>query len=158
MYMKKIFLLIFSLATVAVVSAQQKDTVNFQRPTTSSNHLHMNLIMNIGGGFKQLNTGIITEDGQTVKISPGGGTGVGLQVGLMMLESNWDFSVGAYMQWSSMSPRISNGDGSFYRTLIEPTIKYVITFKDKNKSINLGAGLLMSVNGELDIDASQIPQ
>ena len=137
--------------------AQQGDSIIFQRPVTGSNLLHCNLIINIGAGFEQRNAGFITANGEYVKISGGGGAGIGLQFGMAMFESNLDLCLAASFQVTPMTPAISNGSGTFSRTLIEPLIKYMFMLGRKRRSINAGLGADFSSNPAMDIDASKIP-
>jgi hypothetical protein len=153
---KNIFPVLFLIVVFSSASAQKKDSVIFHRPMSDSTFFHFNILMNMGGGFEQLNTGIVTSNGEQVKLSPGGGVGIGIQLGYLLLSSHWDFSIALSRQWSTMTPPVSNAEGTFSRTLIEPMVKYIITFKDKNKSVNLGAGILFAQSGKTDLDAGKI--
>ncbi len=69
-----------------------------------------------------------------------------------------DFSMSVYTLSSSISPSISNGSGSFSRTLFEPAVKYLFVLDEAtHKSINVGLGAGFSTGGEIDFDASKIP-
>jgi hypothetical protein len=153
---KRFFFILFLLTVPRIILAQQTDSLKFIRPVSDSAYMHFNLIMNIGGGFEQLSTGIQTSDGTQVKISPGGGAGIGIQAGYLMLQSRLDISVAFSGQWSSLNPSISNGEGTFSRTLIEPAAKYVFFLRNRNKTISAGAGIVFSNGPETDIDAGKI--
>ncbi len=62
----KTSILIISLFMVATNSFSQRKV---------SSAAHVNVIVNFGGGFSNLNTGIVTEKGEQVKLSAGGGVG-----------------------------------------------------------------------------------
>ena len=107
-----------------------------------------------GGGFSSINTGLITDKKDTVKISAGGGGSFGILTAYKF-NKNFEVSLAGFIQTSSLTPSVSNASGFFDRNVIEPVIKYLFYIK-KNFSLGMGAGFHYGMKGILDLDASKI--
>jgi len=111
----------------------------------------------IGLGLKSHEVGV-TTDGQSVKISAGGGVGAGISLGYGLTEST-DFEVLWGYQRSTLSPDVTNASGSFDRYLTLATVKYKIPLVKKEDSwldFKIGGGVGQYPSGKFKTDFGSV--
>lgn len=111
----------------------------------------------IGLGLKSHEVGV-TTDGQSVKISGGGGLGAGINLGYGLSDSV-DVEVLYGYQKSTLSPAVTNASGSFERTLTLATVKYKIPLIKKEDSwldFKIGGGVGQYPSGKFKTDFGSV--
>lgn len=109
----------------------------------------------LGVGIKNHEVGKTTED-EKISISGGGGYGGTLILGYGF-SPQFDVSIGAGIQNSTLIPKVKNADGSFLRTMFLATLKYKKPITSRGL-LNIGAGLDFFSPGDLDINASKVAE
>ena len=102
----------------------------------------------VGVGIDSSTVGV-TTGGEDVKISGGGGFGLGVTLGYG-LSKNFDLDGTFGLQGSGLQPAVDNADGTFGRAFLLATLKYKVPVRENLQwKFGLGGGLY---KGELDID------
>jgi hypothetical protein len=115
----------------------------------------LGIIMSGGFGFETY-PWFVDENGDDVKLSTGGGFGIGAEYGYQF-SKNFDLSVNWFYQGSSLSKQLKNASGSFARMGITITPALVIPVKGGDVlRFRLGAGPGLYSLGTMKIDASEI--
>jgi len=118
-------------------------------PLNTANKLRLQLEGYLGFGMDSSKVGV-TNKGDDVKISGGGGFGGGATLGYGLSRS-FDIDCTLGVQVSGLQPAVDNADGSFTRSFLLATAKYKIPIRDNLQwKFGLGAGYYMG--GKLDID------
>ena len=120
-------------------------------PVNTAGKMRLFLTGALGFGFDHADVGV-TTGGEEVKISGGGGAGIGFGLGFgLSTDFDLDFDLGG--QVSTLSPPVTNADGSFARSYLLATIKRKIPTSESGQ-FKIGLGLGSYMNGKLDVDAS----
>lgn len=115
----------------------------------------LGIIMSGGFGFEKY-PWFVDEDGNDVKLSSGGGFGIGAEYG-HQFGKKFDLSVNWFYQGSSLSKQLKNASGSFNRMGITITPALVIPIKGGEiLRFRLGVGPGFYSLGTMKIDASEI--
>lgn len=115
----------------------------------------LGVVMTGGFGFEST-AWFIDENGDDVKLSPGGGFGIGAEFGHQFSKS-FDLSFNLFFQGSSLSKTLKNASASFNRLGITATPAIVIPVKGgENLRFRIGAGPGLYSLGTMKIDASKI--
>lgn len=102
-----------------------------------------------GGGFDSVHVGD-TLDGDKITLSGGGGFALTLGFGYgLSSDLDLDFDLGG--QISTITPEVSNADGSFSRSFLLATIRKKFPTSDSGQ-FKAGIGIGIYSNGELDLD------
>lgn len=102
----------------------------------------------LGLGLDSSKVGV-TTGGDDVKISGGGGAGLGVTLGYG-LSKQFDIEGTLGVQSRGLEPAVENADGSFDRSFLLATVKYKIPFRENIQwKFGIGAGYYQ---GELDIN------
>lgn len=107
-----------------------------------------------GSGGKDIQTGIITEDGRQAVISSGGGMAMKFKAGFIF-DKKWDISLSYFDQDSWIDPPLSNADGSFDRSGANLVLMYKFHLGSRFY-LNGGLGGFYFGNAVLDIDATKL--
>jgi hypothetical protein len=108
-----------------------------------------------GAGFESY-PWFTDEDGKDVKLSTGGGFGIGAEFG-HQFGKNFDLSFNCFFQSSVLSERLKNASGSFNRLGLTVTPALVIPVKGGEQlRFRIGAGPGLYSIGTMKIDASEI--
>lgn len=108
-----------------------------------------------GAGFESY-PWFTDEDGKDVKLSTGGGFGIGAEFGHQFGKS-LDLSFNCFFQSSVLSERLKNASGSFNRLGLTVTPALVIPVKGGEQlRFRIGAGPGLYSIGTMKIDASEI--
>jgi hypothetical protein len=139
---------IFTIALIITsLTSQNAISQNYIRP--------LSLEVFVGGGIgKEIKTGIVTSDYYDIMLSVGGGRTMGLRAGYRFPLGIEAF-LSYYSQKSFLDPPVSNGSGSFSKSIIHPMITYSFQL-NKRSFINTGAGLRISYKNLVDLDASEM--
>ncbi|MBK6964205.1 MAG: hypothetical protein IPH20_09745 [Bacteroidales bacterium] len=109
----------------------------------------------VGGGIgEEVKTGIVTSDFYDIMLSVGGGRTLGLRAGYRF-SCGIEAFLGYYSQKSFLDPPVSNGSGSFSKSIIHPMVTFSFQLNERH-FINTGAGLRISYNNLVDLDASEM--
>lgn len=95
-----------------------------------------------------------TTDGETIKLSGGGGIGLSFGVGYG-LTHGMDIDLAVGLHESILYPSVSNIDGTFTRSNLLATINYRSVVSGTNH-LKFGIGLGYYVGGVYDVDSSQV--
>ena len=115
----------------------------------------LGVLMSGGFGFEST-PWFVDENGNDVKLSPGGGFGIGAEYG-HQFGRNFDLSFNCFFQGSSLSRPLKNASGSFNRLGITITPAIVIPVKGgDNLRFRIGAGPGLYSLGTMKIDASEV--
>lgn len=115
----------------------------------------LGILMTGGFGFEST-PWFVDEDGNDVKLSPGGGFGIGAEYG-HQFGRNFDLSLNCFFQGSTLSRTLKNASGSFNRLGITITPALVIPVKGgENTRFRIGAGPGFYSLGTMKIDASEV--
>ena len=107
-----------------------------------------------GGGLDSRDV-FVTEEGDDVTLSAGGGGG--LQLGIrLQLSSLLLSSLGMEYVASSLSQPLKNATGSFDRLVIRAGLHYSIPLRTTG-FINVGGGIGAYLEGLMDVDGSKVP-
>ena len=107
-----------------------------------------------GIGFDAVEVGV-TNYGDKVSISGGGGLGFTGQIGYGM-SSRIDLDIDLGVQVSVLEPAVENADGTFARSYLLATLKYKVPTSDTGQfKFGIGAGSYFG--GELDVDTASVP-
>ena len=117
---------------------------------------YIGLTMNLGVGIEDMETGIITQDRQIVRVSTGGGFALGV-TGLAPVSGLWSVSGEVNYQFTTITPTLKNASGGFHHFNFIPSVKRAFPVGTSSNYIFVGAGPLFSIAPELEIDASEIP-
>ena len=111
----------------------------------------------IGMGLKNHEVGV-TTDGESIKISAGGGLGGGISLGYGLTDSV-DVEVLWGYQRSTLSPDVSNASGSFERYLTLATLKYKIPLVKREGAwldFKIGGGIGQYPSGKFKTDFGSV--
>ncbi|UCD83712.1 MAG: hypothetical protein JSU92_10495 [Deltaproteobacteria bacterium] len=125
-----------------------------REPLDTVNRFRVEASFFLGLGIEKIKVGV-TDDGDTISISGGGGLGGEITFGYgiySMMEI--DLTAGIYH--SGLEPSVENADGSFNRGPFLATLKFNIPVTDSGQ-IKLGGGGGYYISGDLDVDTSQAP-
>ena len=115
----------------------------------------LGLFMSAGFGFEST-PWFVDENGDDVKLSTGGGFGIGAEYGYQF-GRNFDLSINCFFQGSTLSRSLKNASGSFNRLGITVTPAVVIPLKgNENLRFRIGAGPGLYSLGTMKIDASKV--
>ena len=152
-------LLIFLISTFAYGNTQQP--VEIQESENDSDALvaqngnfKFGISLTAGSGLEKIKVGE-TNENKDITISGGGGVGLSANIGYLILD-NIEFDIEIGFQNGKLSEKVDNAEGSFDRTIISFIAKYLISISESSQ-INLGAGFDYHSPGDLEIDASKVP-
>ena len=124
-------------------------------PVVTAGKFHLEPAVFLGFGTTSVELGK-TAAGETVKISGGGGAGLGMTIGYGLSRS-FDLEATVGHQVSRIIPEsVTNASANFDRTFYLVTLKYRIPVQDRFY-VKLGAGAGYYQPGKLDINTTQIP-
>jgi hypothetical protein len=117
-------------------------------------HFRIGFISIAGVGFNKIPLGV-TDEGKEVKISAGGGIGMGFDLGYSF-NPKFEFSLAYTYKVTDLSMDINNASGSFEHGNFMLTGKYKTRMFTK-VSFNFGGGIGLYNAGNMDIDFSEVP-
>ncbi len=118
-------------------------------PVNTAGKMRLFLQGALGFGFDHVDVGV-TTGGDEVTISGGGGAGIGFGLGYgLSPDFDLDFDIG--VQASTISPAVSNAEGSFTRSFLLVTLKRKIPTSESGQ-FKVGLGFGSYNNGKLDVD------
>ncbi len=133
----------------AVVQPSPPPVIQTLPPVNTAGKMRLSLTGALGFGFDHVDVGI-TTGGDEVTISGGGGAGIGVGLGFgLSPDFDLDFDLG--VQESTISPAVSNAEGSFTRSYLLVTLKRKIPTSESGQ-FKIGLGLGSYNNGTLDVD------
>ncbi len=120
-------------------------------PIDTTGKMRLSLSAAVGFGFDPVDVGR-TNDGDKVTISGGGGFGIDLGLGFALTPIiDLDFDLGG--QQSTLTPSVTNADGTFDRSFLLATVKFKVPTSETGQ-FKWGFGLGSYNNGKLDIDTT----
>lgn len=151
-------LFILLLAYPCLLFSQVSDSIKNKKPVYF--HLYdtpscAGAKLSLGVGFNTFKSGIITEDGDDVLISPGGGMAVGLFFNTP-ISKKWVLGNEINFHVSELLTPLENATGMFTHFSYMPNIKYSILFPNKIMAVLPFAGPVIAFNGKYDLDATKI--
>ena len=157
MKLRTIFLLMLLLPLQQF--AQVSDSIR----NTKAVYFHLNDIPNsigaklsAGAGFDNFKSGIITENGDDVLISAGGGIAVGLFANTPLTDK-WVLGNEINFHIAELLTPLENATGMFTHFSYMPSIKYSLLFNNEIMALLPYAGPVIAFSGKYDLDASKIP-
>ena len=146
-----LFVLFFSIRAIA--QNTQGSDVKAKNIFAEKGKLKLGIDVTAGSGLNKITVGK-TTDNEDITISGGGGVGVSAIIGYLLFdELETDLGIG--VQNNTLSKKVENAEGSFSKTILTITPKYLIIIGNSNQ-INIGAGVGYYIPGDMDIDASKV--
>lgn len=122
-------------------------------PRSTQNRLRLQIEAYMGMGLDSNKVGTTTT-GEDVKISGGGGFGVGATMGYG-ISKRFDIEGTLGVQASALHPAVENANGTFSRSFLLATVKYKVPIRENLQwKFGLGAGYYMGGKLDIDIDPS----
>lgn len=146
-----LFILFFSIRALA--QDTQKSDVKANNIFEEKGKLKLGIDITAGAGLNKITVGK-TTDNEEITISGGGGVGVSALIGYLIVDE-LEADLGIGFQNNTLSKKVENAEGSFSKTILTFTPKYIIMLGNSNQ-INIGAGVGYYIPGDMDIDASKV--
>ena len=145
--------IMFSLIPAFAQETQEPD-IEVKNLVKEKGKYKLSLNLVAGPGLEKIDIGKTNED-KDITISGGGGVGLSAVFGYLILDK-LEIDLGVGFQNSTLSEKVENAEGTFVRTIISFTAKYLIPVSQSGQ-INLGLGMGYHLPGDMDIDASEVP-
>jgi hypothetical protein len=140
--------------------SQDKKKYRYKYCQKTFNKIRIEAFYQFGGALKKITVGSAHDnEGNTkdVTIAGGGGEGGGFVLGYNFPKS-YQLDIGVFFKKSRLIPTsITNASGSFKRTVITGTAKYVLSISNLG-AFKFGAGAGYYMPGNLDLDFSKVPE
>jgi hypothetical protein len=146
-----LFILYFSISAFA--QETQGSIVNAKNIFEEKGKLKLGITISAGSGLNKITVGK-TTDNEEITISGGGGVGLSAVLGYLIFDE-FETDLGIGFQSNTLSKKVENAEGSFSKTILSFTPKYLILIGNSNQ-INIGAGVGYYIPGDMDIDASKV--
>ncbi len=152
-----LFILILQFISAACF-AQTNDSIKYKKPAYF--HLYdtpgcAGAKLSAGAGFDNFKSGIITENGDDVLMSAGGGVALGLFFNTP-ISKKWVLGNEVNFHIAELLTPLENATGMFTHFSYMPNLKFALLFPNKIMAVMPFAGPVIAFNGKYDLDATKI--